>query len=108
MIAGNVTINSQTNNNPPANTPSTVNIPTTIDSPITLQGNLSVASNIKDVGADVIALNGNISEDSTSRSVSLNGPNGTNLLNLVLGGNNTFTGGLNINGNIVQLASSNA
>ena len=60
------------------------------------------------MGTNVIALNGNISEDSTPRSLTLNGPNGANQLTLVLGGNNTFTGGLTINGNIVQLASSGA
>ncbi len=107
VIAGNVLFNGQNNNNPPANTPGTVNIPTTIDSPISLQGNLSVASNIT-AGTNVITLNGNISEDSTPRSLTLNGPNGANLLTLVLGGNDTFTGGVTINGNIVQLASASA
>jgi fibronectin-binding autotransporter adhesin len=91
------------------------NVPSTFDSNITLGGNLVIETALTS-GTLQFTLNGNIGEDSTPRQLVLM-PDSSNTLTTILGGANTFTGGVFIGaaaaantagGTILQLASSGA
>lgn len=83
------------------------NATSTVGANVTLNDNLNVTAAAGAGTVSTLVLNGNISESGGARQINKsNGSAGT--LNLVLGGNNTFTGGLNVNGGTVTLANPGA
>ena len=70
-------------------------------SPISLAGNAIVTANNGN-GTATMTLNGVISETGGARTITKN-VNGTGNSTLALGAANTFTGGVVINGGIVQI-----
>ncbi len=81
-----------------------------VGSNITLGGSGSGTVNVTAQNANgtgTLTLNGNIGETDGPQSITKNN-NGTGTSTLILGGNNTFTGGLTINGGVVQLTNAGA
>lgn len=76
-----------------------------VTSPITLNGDLT-ATAVNANGTGTVVLNGNITETGGPRSITKTN-NGTGTSVLSLGGNNTFSGGLNINAGIVEISTVN-
>ena len=70
-------------------------------SPITLAGN-AIFTAVNGNGAGTITLNGVVSETGGPHGITKN-VNGTGNSTLALGAANTFTGGVVINGGVVQL-----
>jgi autotransporter-associated beta strand protein len=84
------------------------NAVSTAASPITLNGDLT-ASALNANSTGTVVLNGVISETGGAHSITkvnnVNASTGTSVL--VLGGNNTFSGGVNVNGGIVEISTVN-
>jgi autotransporter-associated beta strand protein len=78
----------------------------TIGSNITLNGNVSFGA-LNGNGGGTMTLNGTISETGGSRGITKIF-NGTGNSALILAGNNTFTGGVTINGGVVQVSNPGA
>jgi fibronectin-binding autotransporter adhesin len=74
-------------------------------SPVTLNGDLT-ATTINANGTGTVTLNGAIGETGGPRSITKTN-NGTGVSTLVLGGNNTFSGGVNFNSGIVEISTVN-
>ena len=77
-----------------------------LGSNISLNGNLTVQPTTDSTGS--VSLNGNITETGGSRSITKAAGTANNNWLLVLGGNNNFTGGVNVQAGTLQLGSSNA